>query len=129
MIPMDLQEYIEVGHNEEPTLVKKDWGSELWLANSEKYCGKILRLKKGYQCSLHMHPQKDEIIMLIKGEILMEYCNKKIKMFPGEYLHIRPGEFHRFAGLEDSEMIEFSSYHKDEDVVRLSQSGQMEDQK
>lgn len=28
--------------------VDKSWGNELWICNNEKYCGKILNIKKDH---------------------------------------------------------------------------------
>ena len=40
--------------------VNKPWGHELWIYNSELYCGKILFFNKGKRCSWHYHEIKDE---------------------------------------------------------------------
>jgi hypothetical protein len=33
--------------------------------------------------------------------------------------HIPPGMWHKFKGLEESMLFEFSTHHSDKDVVRL----------
>lgn len=40
--------------------VPKDWGWERIIWNDEKYCGKILFIKKGSCISLQYHKLKDE---------------------------------------------------------------------
>ena len=35
--------------------VPKGWGYENWIANCEKYCGKLLFIAKDKQCSWHYH--------------------------------------------------------------------------
>ena len=35
--------------------VPKGWGYEKWIANCEKYCGKLLFIAKDKQCSWHYH--------------------------------------------------------------------------
>ncbi len=52
-------------------VVKKGWGGEVWIANNELYCGKLLRLDKGKKCSLHYHKLKTESFYLHKGRLLM----------------------------------------------------------
>ena len=42
---------------------------------------------------------------------------------PGDSVHIKPKENHSFEGLEDSEIMEISTTHSDDDVVRLEESG------
>ena len=103
-------------------IVPKDWGEERWIVN-RNYCGKLLILKKGYRCSLHHHKIKDETFYINKGCVLME-CDGKTKiMRPGDALLIEPHMKHRFTGLEDSEIFEFSTHHEDSDSYRDELSG------
>jgi len=103
-------------------IVKKAWGHEEWIWN-EDYCGKLLVLKEGYQCSMHYHKVKDEVFYVIRGRVLMEKGNEKAILEPGDAVHISPGELHRFTGLTSAQIIEFSSHHSDEDSYRKSTSG------
>lgn len=106
-------------------IVKKVWGEERWLVNRE-YCGKILILKKDYRCSLHHHKNKDETFYVNKGKVLMEVGDKKCVMVPGDVQLIEPGTLHRFTGIEDSEIIEFSTHHKDSDSYRKEIGGEVD---
>jgi len=102
--------------------VKKVWGSELWIVNKD-YCGKKLILKRGYRCSLHCHKIKDEVFYLIRGRVLMEVGDRKWIMKPGDSVHVLPNTWHRFTGLTDAQIIEFSSHHEDDDSYRRELSG------
>lgn len=102
--------------------VKKEWGSELWIANNE-YCGKILNLKQGFQCSKHLHKEKDETFYLLEGRLLLEVGEKAILMKPGMAVHVQRNVLHRFSGLEESRIIEFSTRHSDSDSYRETKSG------
>lgn len=104
----------------------KVWGRELWIANSDKYCGKILELRKGFRCSIHFHKNKDETFFISEGKVLMEVDGKSKVMLPGEVQHIAPGIKHRFTGLEDSKIIEFSTHHEEDDSYRDTQSGKVD---
>ena len=107
--------------NQEIKYVPKVWGAEYWIVNRD-YCGKKLALKKGYRCSMHYHRKKDETFYVIKGMVLMELGLKKWIMKSGDTVHINIGARHRFTGIEDSEIIEFSTHHEDEDSYRISNS-------
>ncbi|MBD3164398.1 cupin domain-containing protein [Candidatus Woesearchaeota archaeon] len=98
-------------------IVPKAWGEEKWIVNRD-YCGKILILKKGFRCSMHHHKNKDETFYISKGKVLLEYDGKKSIMKPGQAQLIEPNKKHRFTGLEDSEIIEFSTHHEDSDSYR-----------
>lgn len=102
--------------------VPKVWGEEHWIVNRE-YCGKKLVLKRGFRCSMHFHKVKDEVFYVIKGRVLLETEAGDRVMGPGDSFHIPQRLLHRFSGLEDSEIIEFSSHHEDADSFRTEPSG------
>jgi len=110
--------------------VEKGWGHEEWIVNNANYCGKKLVVKKGYRCSMHHHKVKDETFYVLSGEILLEteYGGKKESrlMTPGDIMHIKPNMWHRFTGIVDSQILEFSTFHMDEDSYRRSNSGKVD---
>ena len=106
-------------------IVPKEWGHEEWIVNRE-YCGKKLVLKKGYRCSIHHHKLKDETFYIQSGRVLMEVDGNNKIMKPGEVQLIKPGQKHRFTGIEDSEIFEFSTHHEDSDSYRDEPSGKVD---
>ena len=111
-------------------MVPKVWGSEKWIVNRD-YCGKMLLLTKGFRCSMHYHKEKDETFYLLNGSVLMEVEDDDGKihdyiMEPGETQLIRPCQKHRFTGLEDSRILEFSTHHEDGDSYRKELSGEVD---
>ena len=105
---------------------KKVWGNEVEIVNTKDYCGKLLNLKQGFCCSIHKHLKKDETFFVNTGCIILEIGNDKILMGPGESYRIKPGTKHRFSGVVDSQIIEFSTHHEDNDSIRETKSGRME---
>lgn len=110
--------------------VEKAWGSETWIVNTERYCGKILRLKKGGQCSLHYHVLKDETFYVLYGRVafelgdpLLKYTERTcVELGPEQSVRVAPCTPHRFAGIEDSTIFEFSTHHDDADTYRIEPS-------
>jgi mannose-6-phosphate isomerase-like protein (cupin superfamily) len=100
----------------------KVWGEEHWIVNRD-YCGKKLVLREGWRCSLHYHQDKDEVFYVIAGRVLLEHAGGFTVMETGHAQRIPPGTIHRFWGLEDSEIIEFSTHHDEGDSYRLETSG------
>jgi len=98
-------------------IVPKVWGEEKWIVNRD-YCGKLLRLSKGFRCSLHHHKNKDETFYINYGQVLMELEGEKMIMNQGDAILIKPNQKHRFFGLTDAEIIEFSTHHEEEDSYR-----------
>lgn len=105
-------------------IVKKVWGNEAWIVNRPDYCGKMLFVKKGYRCSKHYHVKKAETFFILKGKVLFEYGNSDKQILqPGDIIDIPRQKLHRFTGLEDSQIVEFSTHHEDDDSYRLELSG------
>ena len=113
--------------------VEKIWGHEEWIVNNAKYCGKKLVVKKGYSCSLHYHKKKHETFYAYSGKVLLEIKDGNESTFrvmtKGDISEIKIGCVHRFTGIKDSEIFEFSTFHSDDDSHRLESSGFVGDKK
>lgn len=123
--------FVELEHISEVHVVTKKWGSEHWIVNdfSAGYCGKLLTLFKGFQSSLHFHKVKDETMYCVEGLVKVEVGEQgsleTYTLQEGDILRLAPLTPHRFTSLTDvSKLIEFSSFHNDEDVERLEESKQ-----
>ena len=86
--------------------VSKGWGWEFWICNSEKYCGKILFLKKGKKLSWHYHKLKDETFYVQDGEVVVSYgfdddlnVADTVHLKPGDVFYVPTGLRHRLQGL------------------------------
>lgn len=102
--------------------VDKPWGYEIIWAHTERYVGKILHISKGESLSYQYHRVKDETIRLLSGvlemDIEMNGKRDRLRLAPGECLHIVPGMKHRMIAVEDCDVLEVSTPELD-DVVRL----------
>jgi len=104
-------------------IVPKVWGQEIWLVNNESYCCKLLEIAEGAQGSYHYHKEKKETFWCIEGEVLLIVEDKKYDLHQmASPKTIMPGEKHSIYGFADSVIIEVSTPHSEEDVVRLSKS-------
>ncbi len=107
--------------------VKKDWGFEEWIVNTEKYCGKrIFNVGKwSSNGNFHYHPIKDETFYVQEGELQIDigleangWINSTI-LHEGESLRIKPTVRHRFKGYGGACIFfEFSTQHLEEDSIR-----------
>jgi mannose-6-phosphate isomerase len=102
--------------------VAKPWGEEIIFAETDRYAGKILVVRKGEILSLQYHEKKEETLYLYRGRVRLwieeDSVLQERVMLPGDSRHIRPLTRHRMEALEDSEIFEVSSPELD-DVVRL----------
>ena len=103
--------------------VEKPWGHEEIWAETDRYVGKILAIRKGHRLSLQYHEVKDETILVISGRLGLELEDDegelvKSELGPGASRRVLAGRKHRFAAVEDCELVEVSTPELD-DVVRL----------
>ena len=109
----------------ESKIVKKGWGKEIWFINNDEYCGKILCFDKGKKFSMHYHVEKKETWYIAKGRFLFSWICPEKGIVYNEYLKIgdvitnERGEAHQMEALEESEIFEVSSFHKDSDSYRI----------
>lgn len=104
-------------------VVPKVWGEELWLVNSDKYCGKLLTVNKGAESSYHYHREKEETFYCLYGKVSLTIEGKDYTLTPHSCpMTIEPNEKHSFVGLVESVILEVSTHHDNSDVVRLTES-------
>lgn len=91
----------------------KDWGTELLVAHTEAYTGKVLYMNAGGTGPLQHHEYKDETFFLFSGKVLVEFHDganlRQTVMEPGESYHVPPGAIHRVEALQDSVLFEAST--------------------
>lgn len=114
-------------------VVDKVWGSETVIAN-RAFCGKVMRLKAGFRCSLHYHRAKDETFLVTKGVVYVEIGEAgragqrgdrmtSRTLLDGDSIDVPPRTAHRFTGMTDAEFVEFSTHDDPGDSDRLEPSG------
>jgi len=107
-------------------IVPKGWGREVWIANGDLYCGKILEINKGKRLSLHSHKIKSESFYLRAGRLIIRVKEspeaetlEEFVLEAGQCMDIPIGLVHQMEALEDAELYEFSTQHFDSDSHRL----------
>ena len=109
-----------------PKKVEKAWGYELWLANDEdNYCGKILHVKSGHRFSMHFHSDKHETFYVLSGICKLKTIdtattvNIITDLSEGDCFTIERLVPHQIEALTDCDIIESSTFHRDEDSYRV----------
>jgi mannose-6-phosphate isomerase-like protein (cupin superfamily) len=115
-----------------PREIPKPWGSEVWFAHTDRYAGKILRVRAGCRLSIQYHEEKDETSYVLSGRVIVSQGDSAEQLSPRE---LGPGEswrnppllVHTLEAVEDAEILEVSTPQLD-DVVRLEDLyGRVED--
>ena len=116
-------------------IVNKLWGHEQILVNNDRYCAKLLHIQPGYECSLHYHKIKKETFIVIEGRVRLVIGNrtdtKAHILAIGDSITLDPFTWHRFSSYNSgtSVILEVSSTHSDDDVVRLEPSRKLPNDK
>ena len=90
----------------------KPGGTELLVASTDHYTGKVLMMHAGHRGGLQYHVAKDETFHLWSGRCLVRYEQDgqlvEAEMWPGESYHVPIGAIHQVIALEDSILFEAS---------------------
>jgi len=107
-------------------IVEKAWGYELWIHNTEAYCGKLLVFNKDSKFSMHYHLLKEETWYISKGEFEYYWIDtekateQKEILSEGDIIHLKQGQPHQLKALtQDATVFEVSTQHFDEDSYRV----------
>ena len=111
----------------------KGWGHEEWIANTDRYCGKLLVFNAGGRCSDHFHLAKTETWYVVSGTLGLDYYDTTTGrgiyqlLRAGDVVHIPAGQPHRLKAITDATIFEVSTPHDEADSYRIrkgdSQSG------
>lgn len=99
----------------------KEWGTELLIAQTETYIGKVLWMQAGSGGAFQYHVQKDETFYLFSGKALVRYKTDdgtvcEVPMCAGESYHVPPGSPHQVDAVTDCVFFEASTPHFDDRV-------------
>jgi mannose-6-phosphate isomerase-like protein (cupin superfamily) len=109
--------------NNLPRKIEKPWGFEILFAETPRYAGKVLFVRKDCRLSLQYHKVKDEALYVYEGKVNMEIerdgeHKESLTLGAGDCVRITPLTRHRLTAIEDTTLFEASTPELD-DVVRL----------
>lgn len=102
-------------------VVRKPWGYEYPLFESEDVGLWVLKLLPNQSTSLHCHPKKKTGLVVLSGEVKVNFLNDSILLSASGRVIIRPGLFHRSTALgnEPAFLLEIESPRDKADLVRF----------
>ena len=104
----------------------KGWGSETWIANHRRYCGKLLTFRAGHKFSAHFHDLKDETFYVLSGAFRLFWKNPETgkdcirDLRPLDVVDIPRLCVHQVEAIEAGTILEISSHHEDSDSYRVA---------
>jgi len=101
-------------------ITKKPWGNFEVLKKERKITIKILTVKKGARLSLQSHKMRDEIWLLLDGDLYCEIEGLEVKMKKGiAYIIPRSWKHRLRAGREKGRVLEVSfGKFSERDIIR-----------
>ena len=105
-------------------IVNKPWGREVWIADRKGlYLGKELEVNAGEELSYQYHDKKDETMIVVAGECVITFGDKKYKVSGLDRLQDRifiipPKKKHKVKAITDTLIYEISTWNP-RDTVRL----------
>lgn len=126
----DVGRFYDLGQAEE---IKKAWGREYIIHNTNDYCVKAMVVFHSGVCSVHAHGEKRETFTLCSGKLEVTTINTKtgehivtLLENPGDSITIKPNTPHTFKVKQYEFLpcffIESSTFDSSDDNVRYSQS-------
>lgn len=109
---------------------QKLWGHEEWIENNPEFCGKLLYFDRGKHSSMHFHAEKQETMYCLKGMFTIKFIDTDsgerymIDLSETESIFIPRNTPHEIWGISEKNiLVEFSTYHEDEDSYRIGRPG------
>ena len=121
----------------EHTVVEKTWGSEVWFANNDNYCGKLLTVTEEWSSkgNFHYHEIKDETFFVVEGILRLDIADDetgeyhRILLYENDSYRVMPGVKHRFRSAKPTpcKFVEASTTHREDDSYRCYYDKEKED--
>jgi mannose-6-phosphate isomerase-like protein (cupin superfamily)/5-methylcytosine-specific restriction endonuclease McrA len=104
-------------------IVRKPWGAEIHITNTNKYCLKYLIFYKNKQFSFHHHNLKKELWHCIYGKLECVIGDRQQKQYlhfkVGDKIEVEPKIPHQLQAIQNSILVEVSTPDYPEDSIRL----------
>jgi mannose-6-phosphate isomerase-like protein (cupin superfamily) len=109
--------------------VRKPWGFEYPLFESDSVGLWALFLDAGQSTSLHCHPRKKTGLVVLEGEVEVAFFNERLTLNSGGRVMIRPGLFHgsKATSARGAIMLEIENPRDKNDLVRFEDKYGRED--
>ncbi len=100
--------------------IQKPWGHEIARYKDDKVAVWWLHLHAGHETSMHCHPNKTTLLMVIGGEAILHTLSGSHSLSDGDVVIIEPGAFHKTTSDGGPVVLyELESPPNKRDLVRL----------
>lgn len=96
------------------------WGGEMVWANTDKYSGKIIIVKEGEQTAFGFHKNRDKVLFVLQGVIVLVLEGKSKMIGEKESYHIPAGAMHQIKAIKGDATILEAGTTITEDFTEVS---------
>lgn len=122
-IEIDPAEMMDDGTNYTGIRIPKPWGHEIEKYRDDKVAIWWLHIHSGCETSMHCHPNKLTLLMVIGGRAVLSTLEGNYSLSEGTVVVIEPGAFHRTTADKGPVVLyETESPPNKRDLVRLIDS-------
>lgn len=111
---------LDDGRDWRGVVVRKPWGHETEIHCEGAVSVTRLVLTPGGETSMHCHPGKTAVLIVIEGYCELESLQVIYKLKPGQSVRIEQGAFHRIRTEGGAKLIEVESPPGKANIVRLA---------
>ena len=120
---------MNIRHKRYGSITNKDWGNIVKIVDNEEnnYSGRIINLNENEMTSTHFHSKKHKTFYVLSGTLtiqIIEPQNGEVVSFnidSEECFDVEQNVAHRLTAKNGGvTVIEISTFHRDEDVYRVS---------
>ena len=107
---------------------EKIWGTDEKIFENDSTEVHILKIKKGFGCSIHHHNLKRNQFYVLEGELKIKHGIGESILDKGESIEINPPHTHQFVAMSDVLAIEIVSVKMEDcrdDIVRQNSGGKI----
>ena len=107
----------------------KIWGKTRLIKANPAFESHHIHVNAGGQCSKHRHQHKVNGFYVLRGRLVIDVWKNDYDLVdetvldPGDYMEVRPGEYHRFRAVTDVEALEFYFVRLDPDDIEREDVG------
>lgn len=126
-----MNDLTNLGETLQSIRVKRIWGTEIWLCNTDQYCAKFLDIYSDMM-PIHLHPKKDEtMINLSKYPVYVwleanvedaKPVPKLIKLNPQDSVFIENNTWHTIVTDAESNFVWLADRQRWNPLLHLNQS-------
>ena len=96
------------------------WGYEVWIENTNDYCGKLLVLDNQIKGSLHYHKIKRETFVIMEGKVQLRVGDVMLVLEQYDKVFVERETLHQFQAISEKAVImEISTHHEDSDSYKI----------